>query len=302
MASNLNMVPNHDVPNLVTVRVGAGGQVSFYNNAGSTDVVADVVGYFDDGTQPQESLYTPTPPARVLDTRSSLGHAGQLGQNQTMTVQVAGQGGVPSNGATAVVLNVTATDESLPSFLTVYPADVGQPGVSNLNLYPSTNIANLVVVRLPASGMISFYNNAGSTDVVADVAGYYTTSGGSHFIATPPSRVLDTRTGTGDGPGPLGQGQAMTLTVAGHGGVPATGATAVVMNMTAADGTVASFLTAYPASTPRPLASNLNFYPGGFVPNLAITDLGTGASVGKIDIYNDSGSVDVVGDVSGYYE
>jgi hypothetical protein len=45
-ASNLNVVPGRDVPNLVVAKVGANGSVTVYNNQGSTDIVFDVVGYY----------------------------------------------------------------------------------------------------------------------------------------------------------------------------------------------------------------------------------------------------------------
>ena len=47
LASNLNFVPNQTVPNLVVASLGdATGKMRIYNNAGTTHVVADVVGYF----------------------------------------------------------------------------------------------------------------------------------------------------------------------------------------------------------------------------------------------------------------
>ena len=44
--SNLNFVPGQTVPNLVMVRIGTNAKISLYNSAGSTDLIADVVGYF----------------------------------------------------------------------------------------------------------------------------------------------------------------------------------------------------------------------------------------------------------------
>ena len=46
VASNLNFTPGETIPNLVIVQVGAGGKISLYNREGSTDVIADVVGYY----------------------------------------------------------------------------------------------------------------------------------------------------------------------------------------------------------------------------------------------------------------
>ena len=46
LAANLNYVPNLTVPNLVVVKVGAGGRINLYNNSGSTHLVADVAGWY----------------------------------------------------------------------------------------------------------------------------------------------------------------------------------------------------------------------------------------------------------------
>jgi len=46
LASNLNFVAGQTVPNAVTVKVGSGGAVSVFVNAGCAHVVVDVVGYF----------------------------------------------------------------------------------------------------------------------------------------------------------------------------------------------------------------------------------------------------------------
>ncbi len=63
---------------------------------------------------------TPVTPARILDTRApGVNYTGpKPGADQTITVQVAGRGGVPTTGATAVVLNVTATQADGPGFVT----------------------------------------------------------------------------------------------------------------------------------------------------------------------------------------
>jgi hypothetical protein len=112
-----------------------------------------------------------------------------------------------------------------------------------------------------------------------------------------PARILDTRDGTGGGVR-LAPGTSLDLQVAGRGGVPASGATAAVVNVAATATTAGSFLTVHPFGEPRPLASTLNFSAGDTVSNRAIVKLGTG---GKITVYNQSGSTDVVVDVGGWY-
>ena len=46
LASNLNYTANQTVPNLVIVKVGAGGEVDLFNDVGATDVVVDVAGWY----------------------------------------------------------------------------------------------------------------------------------------------------------------------------------------------------------------------------------------------------------------
>ena len=46
---NLNFTAGQTVPNLVVGKLGTGGQLSLYNSAGSTHVIADVSGWFDLG-------------------------------------------------------------------------------------------------------------------------------------------------------------------------------------------------------------------------------------------------------------
>ena len=173
VASNLNFTAGEDIPNLVVVGVGAGGQVSIFNGVGSVGVIADVVGWYSDTTVAGGARLQAVTPARILDTRNGTGApVGPLGQGQSLTLQVTGRGGVGAN-ATAVVLNVTATQATQPSYLTVWPADVAEPLASNLNFKSGEDIPNLVTVKLSASGQVKIFNGVGSVHVVADVAGWY---------------------------------------------------------------------------------------------------------------------------------
>jgi Fibronectin type III domain len=174
LASNLNFLPGQTVPNRVVVKVGAGGSVDFYDAAGHTDIVADVAGWFTDGsTAAAGSLFVGVTPARILDTRS----ASKIGPGATRIVLVAGQGGVPPVNATvpptAVVLNVTVTNPTAGSYLTVWPDGTIAPLASDLNYVAGQTVPNLVVVKLGADGSIDLFNAAGTTDVVVDIVGWY---------------------------------------------------------------------------------------------------------------------------------
>ena len=167
-------MPGQTVPNRVIVKLGAGGAVNFYDQFGHTDVIADVAGWFTDGSVALGgSEFVGVTPARTLDTRFSS----KLGTAATLTLPVAGHGGVPVTGAavppTAVVLNVTVTNPSAASYLTIWPAGASQPGTSDLNFVPGLTVPNLVVVKLGSGGAIDIFNRFGSTDVVVDVVGWY---------------------------------------------------------------------------------------------------------------------------------
>jgi hypothetical protein len=195
-----------------------------------------------------------------------------------------------------VVLNVTATSPTAASFVTVYPDGSTRPVASNLDFAAGETIPNLVVVPV-TDGKVDFYNNLGTVNLIADLAGYYTSSGGSLFVAAGPVRVLDTRFGTGGHTGPVGAGQSISLQVAGVAGAPSSGVTAVVLNVTATSPTAASFITVYPDASTRPVVSNLDFAAGETIPNLVtvpVTD-------GKVDFYNNLGTVQLIADLAGYY-
>jgi len=179
VASNLNFVAGQTVPNRVVVKVGPAGQVSLFNFTGNTDVIVDVGGWFTDGSDATAigGQFTGLTPARILDSRFGQGTASAIGANGFITVQVAGLSSVPLMTATvppkAVVLNVTVTNTTAASFLTVFPSVTPMPTASDLNWTAGLTVPNLVVVKLGTDGKIAMYNLAGSTDVIADVVGWY---------------------------------------------------------------------------------------------------------------------------------
>lgn len=294
VASNLNWMPGDTRPNLVVSATGVLGAVDLYNLAGSVQVVADVIGWYDDGSVVGGADFHPLTPTRVLDTRDGTGSAAApFGPGESRILPVAGRGGVPASGATAAVLNVTVTDPTDSSFLTIWPSDVARPLASSLNWPVGATRPNLVVAPLAGDGSLAVYNLTGRVQVIADVVGWYGGTDGSHYVAQSPVRVLDTRpSGL-----PLAQGESRTLTVAGIGGVP-TWANAVVLNLTGTEPTAPTFVTAWPAGVPRPLASSLNLGAGETVPNLVVVPLGTG---GAISLFNNLGRVHLVADVVGWY-
>ncbi|MET9960290.1 Tat pathway signal protein, partial [Streptomyces sp. NPDC006326] len=77
--------------------------------------------------------YKPITPTRLMDTR--IGHGvpkAKVGQGGTVTLQVTGTAGIPATGVTAVVLNVTATEPTTASHVSVYPDGTTRTSASNL--------------------------------------------------------------------------------------------------------------------------------------------------------------------------
>ena len=307
-ASNLNWLGGQTVPNLVEVGVGTNGMVDMFNALGSTDVIFDVAGYVGESADSPGAggFYTPLVPARVLDTRTAIGApAAAVKGGHQVDVQMTGAGGVPASGVSAVVLNVTTTDTTAPSYLTVFPSDETKPIVSNLNFVAGQTVPNRVVVKVSALGQVSFYNAAGSANVIADVSGWFSDGSpggtGAGFHPVTPARILDTRDGTGGVRGRVGQAP-IAMTAAGIKGIPAmadrTPPVAVVLNVTVTNGTAASYLTLWPDQAQRPTASDLNFTAAQTVPNLVVVKV---AADGKVAIFNAAGITDVIVDVVGWY-
>jgi hypothetical protein len=265
-ASNLNFVAGQTIPNLVMVPLGPGNTITFFNRYGTVNVLGDLVGYY----QPRTGAgFTGKAPTRVLNTLNGTGAAkAKLGAGRTLTLRVPG---LPA-GTTAVAINVMVTNPTAKSYLTVYPGGTGRPGASNLNFVAGQTIPNLVMVPLGPGNTVTFYNSAGTVNVLGDLVGYYQPGTGAGFAGKAPTRVLNTLNGTGVRLGKLGAGRTLTLRVP---GLPA-GTTAVAINVMATNPTATSYLTVYPGGTGRPGASNLNFVAGQTIPNLVLVPLGPG--------------------------
>ena len=128
----------------------------------------------------ERAVFVPITPCRLMDTRpaTQVGPRGAaIGAGETYTVVVRGQNGqcdIPTD-AVGVVMNVTAVNPTVGSFLTVFPADAAaRPNASNLNwVGGQPPVSNAVTADLSADGKISFYNLGGTVDLAADVVGYF---------------------------------------------------------------------------------------------------------------------------------
>jgi hypothetical protein len=282
------------VPNLVIGQLGPAGTLSFYNNSGSVNLVADVVGWFTPSSNLRLRALTP---ARLLDTRDGTGDVlGAVAGGSTVSLKVTDRGGVPAN-AKAVALNVTVTEPTNGSFLTVFPAGDARPLASSVNMVRGQTVPNMVLARVGTDGRVSIYNNSGAVHVVVDVVAAFADNAPGRLVAVQPARVLDTREGIGAPVAKVGQ-DALVMKLTGQAGIPGSGVSAVLMNVTAVTPDRDTFITVYPTGGDRPLASNLNVVAGQVIPNMVLARVGPDGSVA---FSNNQGSVDLVADVMGYF-
>lgn len=125
------------------------------------------------------------------------------------------------------------------------------------------------------------------------------------WVPVEPCRLFDYRAGelpSGDKKSPLVAGSAAVQQVTGSVGncvLPTSGVVGVSLNVTVVNGTAQSNLRLYPADAAVPLVSNMNWSAGDSpVANKVDVKL---SSTGKVKLLNHNGTVDVVGDVVGYY-
>ncbi|WP_158633117.1 hypothetical protein [Amycolatopsis sp. WAC 01376] len=230
------------------------------------------------------SSFTAVQPTRFLDTVRGVGiPVGPVGARTTVTGSAAS---LAPEGTTAVVLNLWAEGPTADTAVTVFPHGTARPGLPNLLVQNGKRRSNQVTVQVSADRKLDFYNESGSTHLIASIMGYYTTAPGSRYTPVSASRLpIDS----------IGPNATTRLSLTGQ--VPAT-ATAVTFSVTLSQPTVATYLTASPAATPRPTMSSVAAYPGGTGSNLITVKIGANRS---IDLYNLAGTVRVEANVVGFY-
>jgi hypothetical protein len=250
---------------------------------------------------PVDSTFVPVSPARILNTQTGAGAPeAPVAAKGTAVLTVAGVGRIPTTGVTAVALDLTAIAPAKAGSLTVYADGAKRPTATAASFAAGQTVTDLVVAPV-TDGKVDLYNNsAGQVDLTADVDGYYTdTAGaGSELTTVSPTRILSTQTGVGAAQARVAADGTVALAVDGVGQVPATGVTAVVLNVAAISPVDAGSLTVYPDGATQPTVTDASFAAGKTVTDLVVVPV----TDGKVDLYNDSaGKVDLAADVEGYY-
>jgi hypothetical protein len=172
-ASNVNFASGDTVANSALIKVGAGGKVCLLVAERPTHVIVDITGWFTG------SEYQSRAGARILDTRTGgqsvdgidIG-TGAVAAGTTRELQVTGRAGVPAN-ATAVVLNLTSTDQDGWGYVTAWACGTPRPNASSLNYDGSKAVTNLTLLKVGAGGKVCLFVAEQSSHLIADVNGWF---------------------------------------------------------------------------------------------------------------------------------
>lgn len=223
------------------------------------------------------SQYQSLPQQRVYDSRTLAA--------RPQSVQLDLSAFVPA-GATAVSINLTAVAAPNASgYLTAYPCGAAPPLASSVNFGPGQVRPNQVVVGLGAGNTLCVAVSA-PADVIVDLQGAFVPTGGLTLNPLAPARLVDTRL----------TGRVEPLTVALPAG-SASGASGVVVNVTAVGAPAAGYLVVYACDGPVPDTSNLNFVAGSAAAGSAYVGVG---AAGTLCVHA-SQPVDVIVDLQGTF-
>jgi hypothetical protein len=168
--SNVNFAPGQTVPNHAVVPVtydewGYPGFALRNASTGTTHVIVDLQGWYDDGTRDDGLRFAPTPTSRVADSR----RAGvRVAAGDALVVP----GSALPTGLSHVV-NVTATESTGAGHLVSWKGEGPFPTTSTVNFHYLEDSPNLATVAAAANGQIAITAGTSSVHVVVDDLGYF---------------------------------------------------------------------------------------------------------------------------------
>ena len=275
-----------------TVVVGLG--VGFATQSGSTARAS---------AQAPDGFVVPIEPIRVFDSRTTASPLATSPNGSETVIDLFGSLAA-STDVIAAFANVTVVDPGANGYATIHPTGRSRPNTSSSNFARGTTVATSTLIARGPVGtttvtMVTPEANA-TAHVIIDVFALVTsdpTRIGTTVVRTvTPGRVHDTRSTTR-----LGAGEWRRIPIAGRSldgspdVVPSDGSvSAVAINITVVN-TSSTSRSTWIATTPG--TSLVNVDRGRLAANFALVPL---ESDGSIDVYNDSGSTDVIIDVWGY--
>jgi hypothetical protein len=171
--SNLNFAKGNTVPNLVIVQVPASRVIDFYlDSNGSADLLVDLEGYYSTSAT---AKFVPMFPTRLFDTRTNF-LPGPLQSGEWLITSMSYIVQVPTSALKAALYNVTVTQPQNDGNIIVAPdPPTSLPITSNVNFGKGATVANSALGAM-FNGKQDFFNESyGTTQLIADVFGYFAT-------------------------------------------------------------------------------------------------------------------------------
>ncbi len=262
------------VPNAVVIPVDDTGEVCVSSRV-ATDVVVDLMGWFDSGLRPAMG--------RLVDTRASR----RVVPGVPLRVPVAGIAGVPAEGVAGVSLNVTAVGPVGRGWLRAWPCGGVEPRTASVNYPAGGVVSNAVVIPVDDTGEVCVSSRV-ATDVVVDLMGWFDSG-----LRPAMGRLVDTRASRRVVPG-----VPLRVPVAGIAGVPAEGVAGVSLNVTAVGPVGRGWLRAWPCGGVEPRTASVNYPAGGVVSNAVVIPVDDTGEVCVSSLTR----TDVVVDLMGWFD
>jgi hypothetical protein len=304
--SVLNIPAGDTRANGVTMLLGDDGRLSTIYRAasGTSHLILDVTGYFLESNA--GATFTPTGPARVLDSRTGTGgYSSPFVSGTPRRIQLGGTAGIPAD-AVAVTGNLTVTGQTAKGYVSMTTASTSTPAVSTINVPLGDTRANGLTIKLSAAGRAHLVYVGGTagfsrTDLIFDVTGYYRQgTGGLRFYPLDPRRIFDTR--AGDAPSLLA-GSSRIVDVVDAATVP-DDVVAVATNVTVVGQTNAGYVsvTTLPTTTPTtPTTSTINFPLGDARANNTVNELDLAGRLRAIYKAPSGSRTHFIVDLAGYF-
>jgi hypothetical protein len=226
-------------------------------------------------------------PVRIADTRPS----GFISTDNPLVIDLKGTFGLPNAGLGAVALNVTATGSSQAGYVTVWPCADTKPVASSVNYIASEDIPNTVIAAPDQYGKVCL-DSSTPVNLIVDLSGWFISGDGLHTFT--PQRAFDMRQ---SGFVLTADNQA-AFQMTGSFGIPTTGVSSVILNVTATGATAPGYITVWPCDQPQPYTSNLNYLPYQDIPNAVIATVDSNGQV----CFASSSPTFLIADISGWFE
>ncbi|MDP4333131.1 RHS repeat-associated core domain-containing protein [Curtobacterium sp. A7_M15] len=288
--------------NTSLLAVGDDGSIRIDTTTAQSRVILDVTGYYTSTANGVGAGgFVPLSGTRIANTADGTNvRQGALSGGDSITFQVTGKGGVPTNAAAVAVSVVVQNTGGGAGWVRPSPSD-GPKSTGSLN-YPSTKLTTAMTaqVAVGTDGKITIDNapDGGTVQIQVDVQGYFVPSNPGGGFTPGTGRIVDTRTSSS-----VGANASVAVQVAGVAGIGTVegGLSAVAVTVTAIhSGTTGGYAKAWADGSSEPTGAVIGYAPTSSIrTTTAILPVG---SNGKVRIQNvSSGTTDFVLDLQGVY-